>query len=179
MAISHADHDHPNTPAARAKCRRAMDNTHTPYVNPMRELAEQAGVVKPAKVTVVPRKRGDGGVVKGMQAAAPRRLKVSGTLIKAIGDLADVPAALAVHVRRAWALDWTVQVGHPFNDDERRIVITGPKAEIALVWDSRGRTATFVRHLDSSVTSKLATDDAFDAADTDDAWDGHGNYVGL
>jgi hypothetical protein len=172
MPISHADHDHPNTPAARAACRKSMAATGATVPR------------KPAQVTVVPRTRGDGGVVRGLVATTPtaavRRLKVSGTLIKRVGDLADVPADLATEVRRAWKLDWTVQVGHPFNDDERRIVITGPKAEIALVWDSKGRTATFVRHHDSSVTSRVGTpDDAFDAADTDDAWDGHGNYVGL
>lgn len=183
MAISHADHDHPNTPAARAACRKALAGTGVP-TGAVRKLAEQAGVVKPAQMTVVPRKRGDGGVVKGMQAtdprAAVRRLKVSGTVLTRIGDLADVPAVLATEVRRAWKLDWTVQAGHPFNDDERRIVITGPKAEIALVWDSNGRTGTFVRNHNSSVTRRLDTpDEAFDAADTDDAWDGHGNYVGL
>lgn len=197
MAISHADHDHPNTPAARAKCRRAMDNTHLSGEAVRKELAgtiikgtthqmveNVTGDRKPVKMTVVPRRRGDGGVVKGMQATAPkaaaRRLKVSGVKLTRIGDLADVPAVLATEVRRAWKLDWTVQAGHPFNDDERRIVITGPKAEIALVWDSNGRTGTFVRHHNSSVIHRLDTpDEAFDAADTDDAWDGHGNYIGL
>lgn len=194
MAISHADHDHPNTPAARAACRKALakGTTHQTTEN-------VTGDRKPAKMTVVPRTRGDGGVVKGMQAdlhaktcqvagcsrcfpkpSPPRRLKVSGVKLTRIGDLADVPAVLATEVRRAWNLDWTVQAGHPFNDDERRIVITGPKAEVALVWDSNGRTGTFVRNHNSSVTHRLDTpDEAFDAADTDDAWDGHGNYVGL
>jgi hypothetical protein len=130
----------------------------------------------------VPRKRGDGGVVKGMQAtepkAATRRLKVTGTVIRRLGDLADVPAVLATEVRRAWALDWTVQVGHPFNDDERRIVITGPVAEIALVWDSNGRTAVFIRNHNSSITYRVDTaDEAFDDADNADAWDENGNYI--
>lgn len=179
MAISHADHDHPNTPAARGACRKAMakGTTHQTTEN-------VTGDRKPAKMTVVPRTRDAGGVVKGMQATDPRpaarRLKVSGVKLTRIGDLADVPAVLATEVRRAWKLDWTVQAGSPFNDDERRIVITGPKAEIGLVWDSNGRTGTFVRNHNSSVTHRLDTpDEAFDAADTDDAWDGHGNYVGL
>jgi hypothetical protein len=174
MAISHADHHHPNTPAARAACRKALAAT------PGKTFAENAGV--PAKLTVVPRKRGDGGVVKGMQAtepkAATRRLKVTGTVIRRLGDLADVPAVLATEVRRAWALDWTVQVGHPFNDDERRIVITGPVAEIALVWDSNGRTAVFIRNHNSSITYRVDTaDEAFDDADNPDAWDENGNYI--
>jgi hypothetical protein len=181
MPISHADHNHPNTPAARAACRKriaSIDYVTGATPDPV------VGVAVPAKVTVVPRKRGDGGVVQEMKAtqpqAAARRLKVSGVKLTRIGDLADVPAVLATEVRRAWALDWTVQAGSPFNDDERRIVITGPKAEIALVWDLNGRTGTFVRHHNSSVTHRLNTpDEAFDAADTDDAWDGHGNFVGL
>jgi hypothetical protein len=213
MAISHADHNHPNTPAARAACRKRMNagqsprdesaeralafgkcicndypgegsvRIHSPNC-PQKAVAVAEMAREVAQMTVVPRKRGDGGVVKGMQAtkpqAAARRLKVSGVKLTRIGDLADVPAVLATEVRRAWKLDWMVQAGHPFNDDERRIVITGPKAEIALVWDSNGRTGTFVRHHNSSVTRRLDTpDEAFDAADTDDAWDGHGNFVGL
>jgi hypothetical protein len=184
MAISHADHDHPNTPAARAKCRKSMASSGAPAQILSIKTGKLVDVPPPVKMTVVPRHRGDGGVVQGMKAtepkAATRRLKVSGSLINSTGHLADVPAVLATEVRRAWKLDWTVQAGHPFNDDERRIVITGPVAEIALVWDSNGRTGIFIRNLNSSVTRRLDTpDEAFDAADTEDAWDGHGNYTGL
>jgi hypothetical protein len=164
-------------------CRKKMAAGGDPplRVSGERVLAEAAN---PPQMTVVPRRRGDGGVVKGLKATAPKagvnRLKLTGSKIARTGDLADVPAVLATEVRRAWKLDWTVQAGHPFNEDERRIVITGPVAEIALVWDSNDRTAVFVRNLNSSVTHRVSSpDEAFDAADTDDAWDGHGNYVGL
>ena len=173
MAISHKDHDHPNTPQARAACRKAMASGDM-------TLNLRTGDIKPAQMTVVPRRRGDGGVVKGLKAtepkAATRRLKVSGTLIKAIGDLADVPQELARAVRQAWTWGWTVQAGHPFNDDERRIVVSGEFAEVALVWDSTGRTGTFVRNWDSSVTFRM--DDfeaAFTAAANADQWDEFGN----
>jgi hypothetical protein len=167
MAISHADHDHPNTPAARAKCRREMDNTHTPYVNPMRELVTGTthetmenveGDRKPVKMTVVPRKRGDGGVVKGMQAAKPT--KRSGTRIRTIGDLPDVPRMLAYCAKLAWAEGWEVRVGEPFNDNEAHLVITGPVAEITAIWRvnlPNGIWALHMRKLGSSKGSGKAS----------------------
>jgi len=159
MAISHADHNHPNTPAARAACRKAMAGGGG---NPRVARIESDG--KPAKVTVVPRRKGDGGVVKGMQATAPKaavaRLKLPGRLIKSVGDLGDVPAILATEIRRAWDLGWEVVVGHPFNHEERRVVIFGPSAEIALVWSSDGRTGCFTRKNGSSITRRMADFDS-------------------
>lgn len=180
MAISHADHDHPNTPAARAACRKAMAKDGAPLVIQSMATGKVVEVPKPAKVTVVPRRRGDGGVVKGLKMTEPKaavqRLKVSGTLIKSLGDLADVPHVLAVAVRRAWTEDYTVQAAHPFNHDERRIVISAPQAEIALAWDSDERTAVFVRNYHSSITNRVdSVDEAFRVAATVTAWDGHGN----
>jgi hypothetical protein len=151
MAMSHADHDHPNTPGARAACRRRMILAGSP-------AEPAAGVVKPAQMTVVPRKRGDGGVVRGLKATEPqasnRRLKVSGWQLKSIGDLADVPATLAAPIREAWKRGWVVQVGDRFNEAERRIVITAPGGEVSLVWSEDGRTGVFFRPGNSSVTSR-------------------------
>lgn len=170
MAISHADHDHPNTPAARAKCRRANDvggTTHLSYENP----------AKSATLTVVPRKRGDGGVVQGLKNA-----KRPNTLIKADYDLADVPRILAYGVRTAWALDLDVKVGDRFNDEEKRLTIQHELAEIALVWrDKRpdGIWAVFVRNWDSSKTFKVESiQHAFEVAADRVAWDENGNLIG-
>jgi hypothetical protein len=114
---------------------------------------------KAAQMTVVPRRRGDGGVVKGMQATEPkvstRRLKVSGTLIKNEGHLADVPATFAAAIRAAWKLDWDVQVGDQFNETERRIVISGEVGIVSLVWEDGGRLGVFVRSFDSSITRRV------------------------
>jgi hypothetical protein len=180
MAISHADHDHPNTPAARAKCRRELDNTHLSYENPMRKLAEQAGVVKPAKMTVVPRKRGDGGVVKGMKAG--RTLKRENTRIKAEGDLADMPRMLAYGVRLAWAADLDVVVGDRFNEAERRVVIKADKGEISLVWresNPEGISKIWVRNYDSS--RQFVVDGVQHALEVcaydSEAWDEFGNLI--
>jgi hypothetical protein len=97
-------------------------------------------------------------------------------LIKSVGDLTDVPRELAAAVRQAWARDWTAQAGHPFNDVERRIVITGALAEIALVWDDNDRTAVFVRNFNSSVTHRVSSyNEGFRCAESVDMWDAHGN----
>lgn len=177
MAISHADHNHPNTPAARAACRKAMAKGDM-----ILDLA--TGDRKPAQMTVVPRKRGDGGVVKGLQATSPKtaggNLKKPGTHLRTIGDLADVPRMLAHGVRMAWAADWDVVVGQPFNDTEARITIKGDQADIALVWRPslpEGVWGIFIRNWNSSVTFKVnSIQEAFDAAADIEAWDEFGNY---
>lgn len=180
MAISHADHNHPNTPAARAKCRKAMASidyvtgaTPDPVV----------GVAVPGQMTVVPRKRGDGGVVKGMKAAAPKNTKRANSLIKNESDMGDVPHALAHGIREAWVRDLDVRVGDRFRDDEARIVIQNEVGEIALVWkvtNPHGVHAIFVRNFDSSRTFKVnSVRQAFEVTETWDAWDVHGNLVGL
>ena len=158
MAISHADHDHPNTPAARAKCRRAMDNTHVSYVNlsAERQLAEQVGVVKPAKIVSVQpigARRGPKGPMRGAT-----NIKKPGTVLRTIGDLPDVPRMLAYGARLAWANDWPVRVGEPFNDNEARIVIDAPAGEIALVWRPSlpdGVWGVFFRPGYNSITNRL------------------------
>jgi hypothetical protein len=185
MAINHADHDHPNTPAARAKCRKRMGNGQAPLnASAERTLAEAAGIVKKAtQMTVVPRKRGDGGVVRGMKAAGPGNLKKPGTHLRTIGDLPDVPRMLAYGARLGWAADWDVIVGEPFNDTEARITIKGDQADIAMVWRPSmpdGVWGVFIRNWNSSKTYRVSSvQEAFDAAATQDAWDHHGNYVGL
>lgn len=166
MAISHADHNHPNTPAARAACRRRLilDGTTTKPVPAERVLAEQAGVVKPAKITVIPRTRGDGGVVKGLKNTKPKTttttLKRENTKIKAVGDLADMPQMLAYAVKLAWAAGLDVVVGHPFNDQEANIVIQGPVAHITCMWrvaQPHGIYDMHVRPVDSSRGAGRAT----------------------
>lgn len=175
MAISHADHDHPNTPAGRAACRKtaASVNAALTMGNPS----------NPPTMTVVPRRRGDGGVVKRMQAVRPsgtskaaadramRKAEKGGlaglvptkkpnTQIKNIGDLADVPRMLAYGVRMAWAKEWSVRVGDKFNDNEARIVIDAPAGEIALVYRPslpNGVWGVFFRAGYGSVTARVGS----------------------
>lgn len=184
MAISHADHNHPNTPAARAACRKRMAAGQSPRD----ESAERAlaGIVKPAQLTVVPRTRGDGGVVKGLKATAPKTstkaLKRTNTHIRADHDLADVPRMLAYGVRLAWAADWDVLVGDRFNVEEARIVIKGDLADISLVWkdsNPEGLNAIWIRHQDSSKQFKVeSVQHAIELAQTHEVWDEFGNLIG-
>lgn len=181
MAISHKDHDHPNTPAARAACRKAMASSIEIGATP--DTIAAAFNKKPAQVTVVPRKRGDGGVVKGMQAAAPKNVKRPNTLIKADHDLADVPRMLAYGVRLAWAADWDVKVGDRFNENEARIEIHGDLGIVSLVWrDKRpdGIYAIWVRNFDSSKQFKVdSVQHALELVEHDAtaAWDEFGNLI--
>jgi hypothetical protein len=200
MAISHADHDHPNTPAARAACRKAMTSGVCTCNDSARTEAQRGKILihapgcpqkfvavassakqGPAQMTVIPRKRGDGGVVKGMKAAKPVELKKEGRLLKDIGDLPDVPRMLAYGARLAWSVDWEVRVGTPFNDTESRIVVKGALAEIALVWKSsmpNGVWGVFVRNWNSSKTFRVDNVQlAFEVAMSPEAWDAYGNLV--
>lgn len=191
MAISHKDHDHPNTPAARATCRKATakieEGTTARHSDVLRD------VLKPAQVTVVPRTRGDGGVVKGMVAAKPtsiandiqfqhgrKDVKRPNSLIKNVSDLADMPKMLAYAVRLGWDQDWDVKVGDRFREDEKRIEVHGDKGIVSLVWrDKRpdGIWKIWVRNFDSS--KQYTVESAQEAIEImrfdSDRWDQYGN----
>lgn len=159
MAISHADHDHPNTPAARAKCRKEMAKGTTPPAT------------KPATWHVKP---------KGKQPVAlSKNVKRTNTLIKNVADLADVPRALAHGIREAWARDLDVRVGDRFREDEARITIQAELGEIALVWKANnvhGVNAIWVRNWDSSKAFKVnSVAEAFIVTEDREMWDEHGN----
>ncbi len=190
MPISHAGHDHPATPAARAACRKAMaklindgSTMHESFATSRADQAKRMG--KPAEMTVVPRRRGDGGVVKGHKATSPkassRNTKKPNTVLRTIGDLPDVPRMLAYGVRLAWANEWEARVGDPFNDTEARIVVTGPVAEIALVWRPSlpdGVWGVFVRNWDSSVTHRIGdVQTAFALAGDAESWTSTGTPI--
>jgi hypothetical protein len=168
MAISHADHDHPNTPAARTACRKRMADGKSPLDAP----TEKALGTKPATWHVKP---------KGKQPAALKNAKRTNSLIKNRSDLADVPHALVHGIEEAWARDLDVKVGDRFRDDEARITIQAELCEIALVWkvtNPHGVNAIWVRNWDSSkqfTVSSIA--EAFTVSEDRDLWDEHGNLV--
>jgi hypothetical protein len=164
MTISHTGHDHPATPAARAACRKQMANGDTPLTgNPIPSTID--GVVgkalRPAKLTVVPRRRGDGGVVKGMQTGdlgvvKGTKVKAYEKAIRTTGDLpADIPANLVRTIKRAWERGWAVVEGMPLNDNETRILIGGDIAQVSLVFNAAGGSGVFVRSLTSSITHRV------------------------
>lgn len=160
MAISHADHDHPNTPAARAACRKAMAINAEGGLSAVQARLVDGAVTKAAKVTVVPRTRGDGGVVKGMIAAQPvvkgTKVKAYETPIRTAGDLpADIPPHLVRTIEAAWEAGLPVVKGMRLNDAETRILIGGKLAQVALVFNGAANSGVFVRSLTSSVTHRV------------------------
>lgn len=162
MAISHADHDHPNTPAARAACRKAMGPTLVTDPNlPTQVAADRmwaeitkkpvARIVSDADRTLLNRDLVDGvhpgrarklnvaksPGTKGLREAAEavKTRKKANTKIRGIGDLADMPQMLAYAVRLAWAHDdLEVVAGAPFNDTEANVIIKGKAAHVTLMW---------------------------------------------
>lgn len=179
MAISHADHDHPNTPAARAACRKRLANGQSPrdeateraLNHPVRKLAEEAGLTnKPGVWHVKP---------KGKVPTAAKNVKRENTRIKNRSDLADVPHALVHGIEEAWARDLDVLVGDKFRDDEARIVIKGEVCQISLVWkvgNPHGVWAIWVRNWDSSKGYKVSSvAEAFTVSEDRDLWDDYGN----
>ena len=168
MAISHAGHDHPNTTAARTKCRKEMQRTGvTPTPSAERVLAEAAGIVKPARIVKVEpmgrgsgryRKTGDQGVVKAT------RVKAYDRPIRTAGDLpTDIPANLVSTISAAWDLGYAVVEGMRLNDTETRILIAGGVAQVSIVLAAAGADVTnltnkrYASNFDSSV---FAPDDA-------------------
>lgn len=161
MAMSHANCDHPATPAGRAKCRANGGPDGT---------VKGPQVDAPAR-TPATRTRG----TKTAPKTSTRNLKRPGTQLRTIGDLPDVPRMLAHGCRIAWDKGWPVTVGEQFNDTEARIVVRGDLGEIALVWKvslPHGVWGIFFRPDGSSVTHKLTTvDQAFRIASEDtDEW---------
>lgn len=139
MGISHADHDHPATPAARAACRRAMGGN-----------VPEKGSEKPA----AGRKRRAG------TSGHPRGLKRSGTTLRAIHDLADVPHVFGNVIRLAWDREYQVTVGEQFTEGDRRVVIHASHGEVSLVWresNPTGVNGVFFRPYNSSLTQKVST----------------------
>jgi hypothetical protein len=179
MAISHKDHDHPNTPAARAACRKQMAKGDVPLTgNPIPQtIAENlTGAIKGQKAVtwhVQPR--------KSKVPAALKNDKRPNSRIKNRADLADVPHALVHGIEEAWARGLDVRVGDRFRNDEARVVINAMMCEISLVWkvnNPHGVSAIWVRHNNSSKAFKVSSvAEAFTVSEDADLWDQFGNLL--
>lgn len=141
MPMSHADCNHSRTPAGRAACRAGRS------FEP-REAVVQSGPLAGATVRLVD--------------VAPRRQPVSKNVkpfsIKNEGDLAaEVPHVFSTAIRHAWEKGWEVRSGHPYNDTEKRIVITSDQGALALVYKAGtpGVNGVFWRPWNTSVTRRL------------------------
>lgn len=152
MAMSHADCDHPRTPADRAKCRRRQETVRGVVEDARSATAERPR--KPAKLTVTsppPGRRPRGVDVN---------LKRPGTVLRGRPDHADVPRVFMGAIEKAYRHDWPVKVGEVFDHTTRRLIIETPEGDINLAWSANnpnGITRVAWRPKGSSVTSVVAT----------------------
>jgi len=149
MAINHADHDHPATPAARAACRKAMGTDQTMVERNTAILeANRRGELKTNNT-----------VLKGVAPRGRKSREAKPFTIKHEGDLAaEVPHLFSGAIRYAWDKGWTVRSAHPYNDTEKRIEITSEHGTLALVYKSANPNAVwgvFFRPINTSITSRI------------------------
>lgn len=158
MGMSHANCDHPRTPAGRAACRQLRTK-----MEPMTDH-EIDGVIlspKPGRGSST-RTINSPGVVTGTKRArkpSSVALKRPNTHLRTIGDLPDVPRMLAFGCRLAWDAGWDVVTGPTFNDNEKTIIVNGPVAEITLIWRPStpdGVWGVRIRPHKHSISSKVA-----------------------
>lgn len=167
---SHNECDHPATPAARGKCRAAGGPFAMGGVPIDIDTEGDHPELGPVTWTVVPKGRQrstKGGIPAGYVRTPDRPAKADSVALKrpnerlrTIGDLTDVPPALAVVVRAAWDRDgWEARVGSLYVHDERRVLVTTPHGELSLVWksDRPAIHGVFFRDKDSSVTRRIDT----------------------
>lgn len=199
MAINHANCDHPRTPAGRAACRRAGGPQSTPMsdrdideviLSPKSGRGSSVRAVDDRGVSTPTRRSRSArtGQLRGHAEGClhpdnahrkcivrANNVKRPGTHLRTIGDLPDVPRMLAHGCRIAWDRGWDVVVGHDFNDTEKRIVINGDVAEVALVWKPslpNGVWGVFVRKHKHPITHRVeaGVDYAMRIAGGDDEW---------
>lgn len=173
MAMSHANCTHPRTPAGRAACRKlggpgaAAAATPIPAIMSDEDKATRAEVlvdgVHPSRSFKRSRKA-TGTPTPTNTTPTPRKagsmaLKRSGTQLRTVADMADVPHVFANAIKEAWNLKWVVRVGEPFNDTERRVEVFGTHGVITLVWSNTNPSdvGVFFRPANSSVISRVKT----------------------
>lgn len=150
MAMSHADCDHPRTPAGRAACRAAggprPTGEHIDVTGPRLAETKRSPIV-----AVAPR---------GRARRAPAVVDAKPRAIRTIGDMPNVPHVFSSAITAAWENGWDVRTGHPYNDTEKRVLITSAHGELALVWrDGTPHVVwgVFWRPGKSSITHRLTT----------------------
>src|SRR5687768_2343416 len=122
MGMSHESCDHPRTPAGRAACRKSGGSG--------------AAAPKPAgkaRLVGVEPLSARGKVRRGPRVDQPSS-RTRG--IRAEHDLVDVPHVFSNIIRASWSAGYEVQTGHPYNLDQRRIIISSDRGWLTLVWRS-------------------------------------------
>jgi hypothetical protein len=131
---SHAGHDHPATPAARAACRRAggapVVSSRCTCINgalgqPHAADCPEATVEAPQRPAKAVKRSG------GTRDHTGRAIRNTGDL----GALA-VPHVFGSVIRWAWGQGMEVHTGNTYNDDQRTVVIVSTHGYLTLTWRS-------------------------------------------
>lgn len=152
MSMSHANCDHPRTPAGRAACRKAGGGAPRPE-GAEKKLADRAGVGRTSP------------------KVSAKNLKRPGSEIKAEHDLGDMPRMLAHGCRLAWAAGVRVEVGPAFREDERVIIAYGTDANVIMTWRPGSELhSVSTRPTGTSIwTKRTSVNEAFRVAMGEDA----------
>lgn len=164
MAMSHAGHNHPATPAGRAACRKGLGKV-IPGNPPTIVAKDQAQAKRTAKamdttITAEDRARGKAAAKITKQHAAARDNAVPEKKIK--GDtqqswrvpLTDIPDGSSLlgwpvyvseAVRLAWRNGWRTEVGRQWKTDgARSVVIKSTRGDLTIHWTHGGPGITSV-----------------------------------
>lgn len=156
MSISHAGHNHPATPAARATCRKLMEGSGG---TPTKQRIEAGGQVRKAKAPSAATKAAivaDNATANASGKLSKKALKTPGTVLRRVADMGDVPAVMAPLVRLTWERDdWVAMIGKRFDDEQRHVYVGTPHGQITLVWSTtnpNGLHKVWWRPLNTSLT---------------------------
>lgn len=160
MAMSHANCDHPKTPAARAQCRRSREGVESTPKQPSAErvLAEKSGIVrKPRakKERVRPRviETRNGEVAEGFLINPEKHGQMARSFTHHIVPstwLEDLPEPFSRAAKRFMAFGWPVTWWPPVRPSvrservEQKIIVDGPKGHITLTWNVDDHTKTSI-----------------------------------
>lgn len=141
MAVNHAGHDHPATPAGRAACRKAKGGV--PITAEDRARGKAAAKItkrlaaEKASVEPVPEKK-----VKG-DTEQLWRVRLTG--IPEGSSLLGMPAYVAELIKLAWRQEWRTEVGNVWHADGRRsVVVKSYRGDLVVRWTRGGNGITSV-----------------------------------
>jgi hypothetical protein len=137
MAVNHAGHNHPATPAGRAACRKA--GGATPNKAPVTKAkAKSLGkrMVEHAASDEVP-------TPKKIKGDTEQAWRVPLTAIPDGSSLLGMPAYVVEFIKLAWRSEWRVDVGPVWHKDGRRSIrVSTYRGEVTVRWTREGNGIT-------------------------------------
>jgi hypothetical protein len=137
MAMSHAGHNHPATPAGRAACRKAGATEENRVDAVVKSRTKSKPAVKKADAEPVPERK-----VKG-DTEQLWRVRLTG--IPEGSSLLGMPAYVAELIKLAWRQEWRTEVGNVWHADGRRsVVVKSYRGDLVVRWTRGGNGITSV-----------------------------------